>query len=220
MQNTKFLVNEIFDSFQGEGFHQGRLCTFVRLQGCSVGCSFCDSKCTWTTSSKFKQSKIVVLSKNESNSSEYALFDAQEILSEVNSDLVVITGGEPFEQDVHELVEFLIDSGKEVHVETSGCAAIKNKPNKAWYTISPKITKNTNLDLLLSNLKYADEIKVVPTPEVIVHIEQIVYFASEKAVISFQPESCKEDSKDLCIALAKKYSGRLSIQSHKYTKDR
>ena len=43
-------VNESFVSIQGEGFWTGTPCYFIRLQGCDVRCSFCDSKDTWNLS--------------------------------------------------------------------------------------------------------------------------------------------------------------------------
>lgn len=45
-------VNEIFQSVQGEGLHTGSLATFIRLQGCPVGCKWCDSVRTWASSNK------------------------------------------------------------------------------------------------------------------------------------------------------------------------
>lgn len=42
-----YQVHEMFSTFQGEGYHAGVPATFIRLQGCNVGCSWCDAKRTW-----------------------------------------------------------------------------------------------------------------------------------------------------------------------------
>lgn len=49
-----YQVNEIFESIQGEGTQAGRLSTFIRLQGCPVGCRWCDSVRTWGPEAKTK----------------------------------------------------------------------------------------------------------------------------------------------------------------------
>ena len=41
-------INEIFDTIQGEAFYTGTPATFIRLQGCPVGCHWCDTKHTWS----------------------------------------------------------------------------------------------------------------------------------------------------------------------------
>ncbi|MGO1237116.1 MAG: 7-carboxy-7-deazaguanine synthase QueE, partial [Hafnia alvei] len=40
-------INELFQTLQGEGFYTGVPAIFIRLQGCPVGCSWCDTKHTW-----------------------------------------------------------------------------------------------------------------------------------------------------------------------------
>ena len=48
MKMTKFLpLVEQFHSLQGEGYHAGKSAYFVRLAGCKVGCSWCDTKNSW-----------------------------------------------------------------------------------------------------------------------------------------------------------------------------
>ena len=43
----KYAINEIFKSIQGEGSYTGSPVMFIRLQGCSVGCAWCDTKHSW-----------------------------------------------------------------------------------------------------------------------------------------------------------------------------
>ena len=88
-------VNEIFYSIQGESSYVGRPCVFVRLTGCDLRCSWCD------TAYAFDEGRKVSVS---------------EVVTEVDAyqcSLVEITGGEPLLQsDVYPLMERLITCGK------------------------------------------------------------------------------------------------------------
>ena len=77
-------VMESFYSIQGEGYHSGKPAYFIRLAGCDVKCSWCDVKDSW------------------SNSADQFVH-VQDIVKEINkhsTDLVIITGGEPFFHDL------------------------------------------------------------------------------------------------------------------------
>lgn len=101
-----FSVNEIFYSIQGEGVRAGKRCVFVRLQGCTLRCVWCDTP--------------------------YALdhrtggipMTGTEILNAVKKyhcDFIEFTGGEPLEQNnVLPLMSILCDEGYTVAVETGG----------------------------------------------------------------------------------------------------
>lgn len=212
---VNLLVNEIFDSYQGEGHFVGTPCTFVRLQGCSVGCSFCDTKHTWGTGSKFKDSQSSIILKDETPNRFFASMSSADILKNCKEDTIIITGGEPFEQDITELIQVLLFNSKVVCIETSGNSSF-SKIENVFYTVSPKITKNTNLDILKESLSRASEVKIVPSPGILIKIDWIIKNVNPSAFLTFQPESCEKISLELCIALAKKYKGRVSIQTHKY----
>jgi 7-carboxy-7-deazaguanine synthase len=96
-------INEIFYSIQGESTFAGRPCVFVRLTGCDLRCTYCDT--------------------------EYAFYEGKrrtlgEIVAEVEKyscRLVEVTGGEPLLQKrVHTLMSRLCDDGCTVLIETSG----------------------------------------------------------------------------------------------------
>jgi 7-carboxy-7-deazaguanine synthase len=96
-------VNEIFHSIQGESTWAGCPCVFVRLTGCNLRCTWCDT--------------------------EYAFYegrqmDVGEVAEKVDSfdcGLVEITGGEPLlQQGVHPLIDTLLVRGHAVLIETSG----------------------------------------------------------------------------------------------------
>lgn len=98
------IVNEIFTSIEGEGIRAGKVCTFIRLTGCNLRCSWCDTAYSFD---------------------EGVEMSVSEILSEVPDDArcITITGGEPLLQDgdsMRDLVSGLIGRGAEVNFETNG----------------------------------------------------------------------------------------------------
>jgi organic radical activating enzyme len=98
---------QIFETVQGEGMFLGVPSFFIRLQGCSVRCFFCDEKKTWALGTKNEQ-----------------ILNYEEILEQLqimNSGLkrVVITGGEPTEQDVVPFIKFLNSHGYKVALESA-----------------------------------------------------------------------------------------------------
>lgn len=118
----KYPVNEIIYTWQGEGCNHGRPATFIRLHGCPVHCTFCDSAGTWHPD--YVPKKIPRL-------------DAGEILQQVGrAPLVVITGGEPAIHDLRPLTMTLIAAGKTVAIET--CGAFPLQGDFHWVTVSPK----------------------------------------------------------------------------------
>ena len=98
-------VSEIFYSIQGEGVTAGLPAVFVRLQGCTVGCAWCDTKYSW-----------------DADGGRAPALDA--ILEEVSGypcHRVVLTGGEPLESPLFvPLLRALGSRGFTVEVETSG----------------------------------------------------------------------------------------------------
>lgn len=109
-------VNEIFYSLQGEGHFTGTAAVFLRLSGCNLACSFCD-----TLHQDGRQ------------------YTDQEILQQIReypSRHVVITGGEPALQLTSEFVDLLHDNGYFVQVETNGTIPVPE--NVDWITCSPK----------------------------------------------------------------------------------
>ena len=110
-------VAEVFASLQGEGVTAGLPSLFVRLQGCSVGCVWCDTKYSWDPE------------KGEER-------DLQALLGEVKAagiENVVVTGGEPLESSLFlPLVLALKAGGHRVEVETSGVLPPPDLPVDQW----------------------------------------------------------------------------------------
>lgn len=141
-------ITEIFYSIQGEAVHAGRPCVFVRLSGCNLRCTWCD------TTYSFKAGKKRSL---------------DDIVAEVASHgckLVEITGGEPLLQvAVHELMNRLCDEGYEVLIETSGSRDIYLIDDRVHVIMDLKPPGSGEADKnLWSNievLESTDEIKFV-----------------------------------------------------------
>jgi 7-carboxy-7-deazaguanine synthase len=106
IQPRHLKLSEIFFSIQGEGTRAGEPCIFVRLHGCGLRCSYCDTP----------------YALDHRVGGEWRSFD--EIRKEVErypTRFVEFTGGEPLEQpEVHELMRELLDDGYTVAVETGG----------------------------------------------------------------------------------------------------
>ena len=141
-------INEIYLSVQGESTHTGLPCIFIRLTGCNLRCSWCD------TAYAFYEGKNMSI---------------DEILQKVEKfgiHLVEITGGEPLMQDnVYTLMRRLIENGYKVMLETGGSISLERVPKDVIKIMDLKCPgsgeqEKNNLD----NLKLLaphDEVKFV-----------------------------------------------------------
>ena len=141
-------INEIYASIQGESSHTGLPCVFIRLTGCNLRCSWCDTA--------------------------YAFYDGknltvEETLQKVETfglPLVEITGGEPLlQEDVYPLMEALLKKGYRVMLETSGALPIDKVPKKVIKILDIKCPgsgeeKKNHLENL-KLLSLHDEVKFV-----------------------------------------------------------
>lgn len=100
-------VNEIFFSLQGEGPFAGWPAVFIRLAGCNLSCPKCDTAYTEPRRELTVPELLTAIGK--------ACVDES-----FRQPLVVITGGEPFRQDIGELVSALFAAGYRVQIETNG----------------------------------------------------------------------------------------------------
>lgn len=97
------IVNEIFHSIQGESLYTGLPCIFIRLTGCNLRCTYCDTEYAYT--------------EGETKSIESILKE----IKQYNCRLVELTGGEPLLQEKTPLlIEKLITCGYKVLIETNG----------------------------------------------------------------------------------------------------
>ena len=114
-------VTEIFRSVQGESTHAGRPCAFVRLTGCPMRCTWCDSEYT------FKGGERV------------SVDDVMRQVRAYGCQLVEVTGGEPLAQKgAFELIRRLCDEGFEVLVETGGYVSTEGLDARAKVILDVK----------------------------------------------------------------------------------
>jgi 7-carboxy-7-deazaguanine synthase len=129
-------LSEIFYSLQGEGFHAGTPAVFIRMAGCNLSCTFCDTD--FSLKEKLSPEAVVA---------HIAQYPAK---------FVVLTGGEPTIQPeaVRALVNLLHEQGYYVTMETNGTST--DTLGVDWVTVSPKLSQSGAW-----NLKTGDELKLV-----------------------------------------------------------
>lgn len=145
-------VNEIFCSIQGESSYAGRPCVFVRLTGCNLRCTYCDTKYAYKKGTNLTIKQIV------------------EQVAQYGCPLVEITGGEPLLQEkTPQLAQTLIDKGLKVLVETNGTQDINRLPNTVVRIIDIKCPGSGESDktdwINLDRLDSHDEVKFVLTAQ-------------------------------------------------------
>ena len=141
---------EIYKSVQGESSFAGLPCIFVRLAGCNLRCTWCDSEYTFTGGKKMTEDEVV---------------GAVEALAPVK--LVEITGGEPMlqEKELLPLMERLMRLGYTLLLETSGERPLANVPKEVHKIVDVKCTGSgeggTFHEPNLQALTVRDEVKFV-----------------------------------------------------------
>lgn len=216
-----YKINELFETIQGEGAFTGQPSIFIRLQGCPVGCSWCDTKHTWEINLEDKVNKDFVLEKNEESDhwAEVSVENIIQIFAEkaYQAKHIVITGGEPCMVDLTPLCEELENHGYSCQIETSGTFEIRTS-KKCWVTVSPKVNMKGGYPILTSALTRANEIKHPVATEQ--HIDDLKALLNEHNVINtpiyLQPISQKKRATELAIKSCIDNNWRLSIQVHKY----
>ena len=188
-----YALAEIFESLQGEGRNTGRPCVFVRFAGCNLRCPWCDT--------------------DFSRRFELSLGDLVKEVSGHRPRSVILTGGEPTEQDgMPELVAALKEAGFWIAVETNGTNDAEWLAFVDYVACSPKAEFPDSL-----RLARADEVRVVASSEGVAdfcravrsHIDATDYYVSP----------CDRDG-EIDFATAKAVLARLdgwslSVQLHK-----
>ncbi|WP_446009248.1 radical SAM protein [Candidatus Electrothrix sp.] len=119
---TTLLVSELFYSIQGESTRAGLPCAFLRLSGCNLRCSYCDSRYTWDEAGRVMH-----------------LDQVHAWLTDFPGALVEITGGEPLLQEaVYPLMHQLLGVKREVLLETGGGVAIERVPTEVGIILDVK----------------------------------------------------------------------------------
>jgi 7-carboxy-7-deazaguanine synthase len=199
-------INEIFKSIQGESSHTGLPCVFVRLTGCNLSCTWCDTDYAF----------------NEGN--DMTLEDIVAAVERCGISLVEITGGEPLMQkEVLPLMQTLLDKDYTVMLETAGSLPIDEVPDRVIKIMdlkcpgSGEVAKN-NFDNL-RHLTLKDEVKFVILDRRDYDWSKKTlneYSIHKKAQVLFSPVYEKLDLKDLVQwVLEDNLSVRIQTQLHK-----
>ena len=214
-------INEVFEAIQGEGVHTGVPSIFVRLQGCPVGCPWCDTKHTWDISDALVTDADTVLAKT-SDAPEYFETDVQKLLAlfdeqNYKARHVVITGGEPCMYDLTSFTQMLHAQGFTTQIETSGTFEVQCD-DATWVTVSPKVDMKGGYEVLTSAINRANEIKHPVAMQK--HIDELdTLLALRENPIDFvclQPISQQKRATDLAVKTCIERNWRLSLQTHKY----
>jgi len=204
----KLTINEIYLSVQGESTWAGLPCVFVRLTGCDLRCTYCDT--------------------------EYAFYEGkkrplQEIFDEVvplDCPLVEITGGEPLlQKNVLPLMTALCDAGKTVLIETSGAHDISKIDRRVHRIMDLKTPSSgecgRNLFFNIGFLEERDEVKFVlgSREDYEWTRQQIREHSLNKRVraVLLSPIFGKIEPRDIVDwMLADKLPARFQLQMHKF----
>ncbi|HEU5163425.1 MAG TPA: radical SAM protein [Thermoanaerobaculia bacterium] len=198
-------ITEIFYSIQGESTHAGRPCIFIRLTGCNLRCSWCDSAYTFTGGEPMSIDAIL------------------EAIAKWDCRLVEVTGGEPLAQkESFELIRRLADAGYEVLIETSGSIDIEPVDPRAKVILDVKCPGSgeeaKNFWPNLSNLRPHDEVKFVIADRADYEYarEVVQKHRLEGRPILFSPVWGAIDLKDLAAwMLEDGIEARFQVQLHK-----
>jgi len=202
-------VNEIFYSIQGESTFTGFPCIFIRMTGCNLRCTYCDTTYAYDQGDDIPLDNILTTVKK---------FDCR---------LIEVTGGEPLIQnETPDLIAALIENGYTVLLETNGSQDISAVDTRCTRIVDIKCpssgmdNKNywKNLDYITPN----DQLKFV-----IAHRQDYLYAKKvldataikrrKKLLINFSPVFNEIDLKDLAEwILEDNLPVRLQIQLHKY----
>ena len=144
-------ITEIYKSLQGESTFAGLPCVFVRLTGCNLRCSWCDSEYTFQGGRKMTREEVY----------------AEVTRLSPNGGLVEITGGEPMlqERELLPLLRQLLESGFRVLLETSGERPLERVPPAVIKIVDVKCPDSGEANTFhpdnLNTLTAQDEVKFV-----------------------------------------------------------
>lgn len=200
-------INEIFYSIQGESTYAGLPTVFIRLSGCHLRCTYCDT--TYAYHEGEKQNLDLILEKVRSYGAKY----------------VCVTGGEPLlQKDVYPLMTKLCDEGFLVSLETSGdisCAQVDPRVKKIIDVKTPDSGEFGKFSV--ENLNFADvnsEFKfVICSEQDFIWSENFVkeHALANKTTVLYSPSFRVIDENWLAKKiLSANSSARLQLQLHKY----
>lgn len=205
-------VNEIFHSIQGESSYAGRACVFVRLTGCNLRCTYCDTTYAYEEGEELEIGDII------------------DRVASYQCPLVEVTGGEPLIQaETPALIRRLLERGYEVLLETNGTRDISQVDDRCVKIVDIKCPTSGEADkhdlINLSGLTDHDEIKFVigsredyEYAKKILDLINLESFRMDKVL--FSPVFCSVKPSVLAEwMLEDRLNVRLQLQLHKYIWD-
>jgi 7-carboxy-7-deazaguanine synthase len=218
-------VNDLYPAIQGEGVMTGTPMVIVRLQGCAVGCVWCDTKETWFAR---PQNRVGTIDEALGTNPRWTEVEPRALAKAARKaapaiGCALVTGGEPAEQDLTALVlAFHVESFR-VAIETSGTALGHMGAGFDWVCVSPKFGMAGGKEVDPRTLAAADEIKMVVGSESDLRaFDEILDKVPLKprCVVSLQPVSQQSKATELCLKTCLERGWRLSVQLHKYLGER
>lgn len=154
------VITEIFKSIQGEGTRAGLPCIFVRLTGCNLRCTWCDTAYAFHGGKKMSAEEVLA------RVDELAGRDAGKQAIDAAVPLVELTGGEPLlQEELYALADNLLSAGYTVMIETSGERFIGRLPKEVIKIVDVKCPDSGEPDTFDANnleaLTENDEVKFV-----------------------------------------------------------
>jgi len=193
----KLPVMEEFYTLQGEGYNMGKAAYFLRVGGCDVGCSWCDTKESW-------------------NADVFPPQDVDSIIARAAATpakTVVVTGGEPSNYPMDYLTTELKKRGVKTMIETSGVKHLTGAWD--WICLSPKQFSPP----IEESFPRANELKVIiQKPADLRWAERNAAKVSGDCLLFLQPEwsVASKMMQTLTDYVMQHPQWRISLQSHKY----
>lgn len=169
-------ISEIFWSAIGEGDRAGLPAVFIRLSGCSLKCPYCDTEYAWDKGEFLTVSQIT-----EKVTGYCDLYPGSD---------VIITGGEPLEQDLGQLVKELKKTGVHTAIETNG---LHNRELAIdWWAVSPKDVANYRIHAGL--IDKIDEIKLIVNNNLDLEVVGEIRELCPEPPVFLQPDGLSQNS--------------------------
>jgi 7-carboxy-7-deazaguanine synthase len=233
-ENTRIPIIEIFQSISGEGISAGNIVTFIRVAGCNIRCSWCDTKYSFVESGNGVEDLL-----------------PSEILDKVRSfgsSKIICTGGEPLVEGRPKrmLPAWLAANNLKIRIETSGASLLYSMDELQLFGITKKEIDycmdikcpgsgmaNQNILNNITNLTQGDELKFVVKDQNDIHYafkiidEYKFHLSSNGIALNFSPVFGEIEATEIVEFLKLKNSyfinhnlwPRLSLQLHKYVWD-
>lgn len=146
-------ITEIFKSVQGEGTRAGLPCVFVRLTGCNLRCTWCDTAYAFHGGKKMSVEEVL------SRVDELCGRGEGQSGAEAAVPLVELTGGEPLlQEEIYPLAEALVKHGYTTMIETSGEKFVGRLPREVIKIVDVKCPDSGEADTFeAKNLEAVDE---------------------------------------------------------------